>query len=91
MDAFLRQLTVGKLQHRGTLLWQSGPPLPAILRICRCLSLRKYFDTPIHIFLTNFLCLFIVGVNNQNLQKDVLHALQPLKFLTAVHRAEYVR
>lgn len=91
MSASLRQLTVGKIQHRGTLLWQSGPPLAAILRICRCLALRKYFGILIHIFSHQFPLRIQVGTNNQNLQKDVLHALQPLKFLTAVHRAEYVR
>ncbi|KAG8917203.1 hypothetical protein FRC01_002611, partial [Tulasnella sp. 417] len=32
-----------------------------------------------------------VGVNNRKLHEDVLHALQPLKVLAGVHRAEYVR
>lgn len=45
----LRWLTVGKMQHRGNSLWQSGPPIAAILRVCRCLSLREYPSTLIHI------------------------------------------
>ncbi|KAG8926505.1 hypothetical protein FRC01_008766 [Tulasnella sp. 417] len=75
LEAFLERLVgkrdSGKIQFRGNMLWESGPPLSAILRICRCLSL--------------------LGVNNRNLQEDVLRALQPLKLLAGVHWPDYVR